>query len=144
MAGEEIDLEELKARLHNLRLSIDKTRWTEMLASSVPALLVEETGYIIDETPLADEMFGYIQGELRGKNIKVLIPDRFHEMHDVHLARFWDDPTTRSMGSRFTEERPINIVGRKRKGEEIRLAIGLFPQMVDDARCVLVTFAERI
>lgn len=152
MVAKEINLDVLKTRLRNIRAGMNRAAWSELLVDIAAALLVEESGYIVDTTKPADLMFGYIPGELAGKILKVLIPERFHSIHDEHWHRFWDNPFARAMGSRLMDEvkavenesqRKLDIVGITRLGIEKNLTIGLYPQVISESRCVIALISER-
>lgn len=140
MADKEVDLDALKIRLLGLRASLDRDAWTDVLSKSVAAIVVEfESGYIVDSTPTADEMFGYIEGELVGKPLDVLIPDNLKSSHVAHLAQYSANPTKRTMGSQSS----LEIMGKKRDGSGINLVISLWPRMVENSRCAVAIIAER-
>jgi hypothetical protein len=147
MADQEIDLERLKARLRSLRASMSRTVWSELLVDIAAALLVEESGYIIDSTKPADLLFGYIPGELAGKPLKILIPKRFHVAHDAHWERYWSAPVQQAMGARVigghNSPRNLDIVGAVKGGTEKNLAIGLSPIALGDSRCAIALISER-
>lgn len=148
MANQEVNLDALKARLRSLRATMSRAAWSEILVDVAAALLVEESGYIIDATKPADLLFGYIHGELAGKPLKLLIPQRFHSIHDQHWARYWSMPVAQAMGSRVQESkghgsRPLDIVGAIKDGSEKNLTIGLYPMTVIDSRCAIALVSER-
>lgn len=148
MADQEIDLDKLKVRLRSLRAQMSRSVWAEMLVDVAAALVVEESGYIIDATKPADLMFKYIPGELAGKPLKTLIPKRFHVIHDQHWERYWSAPISQAMGSRVAESdhgaaRTLDIVGVLKDGTEKNLTIGLHPFTLNESRCVLALISER-
>jgi len=145
MGNQEIDLDRLKARLRAMR--VNRATWSEWLVDIAAALLVDESGYIIDATKPADLLFGYIPGELAGKPLKIIIPTRYHAVHDQHWTRYWQNPVTQAMGSRVTEAgrgpRPLDIVGAMKNGTEKNLTIGLTPLVVNESRCAIALVSER-
>lgn len=144
MGDQTVDLESLKSRLRSMRVS--RATWSDWLVDIAAALLVEESGYIIDATKPADLLFGYIPGELAGKPLKLLIPTRFHEVHDQHWDRYWKAPVAQAMGSRVTgghSGRSLDIVGAMKDSGEKNLTIGLYPLTVNDSRCAIALVSER-
>lgn len=79
-------------------------------------------GIILHSTPRANELFGYINGELDGKNIKDLMPVRFRSGHDKHLQYFKENPTSRPMG-----HASMTLVGLNKEGKEFPIEISLEP-----------------
>ncbi len=148
MVNQEVDLDRLKTRLRSLRASMSRAAWSELLVDVAGALLVEESGFIIEATKPLDLMFGYIPGELAGKPLKILIPKRFHNIHDQHWERYWVAPIAQAMGSRVMESghdsmRKLDIVGVMKDGTEKNLTIGLYPTALNESRCVLALISER-
>ena len=144
MGDQEIDFDRLKTRLRSMRVS--RATWSEWLVDIAAALLVEESGYIIDATKPADLLFGYIPGELAGKPLKGVIPVRFHPIHDQHWDRYWKNPVAQAMGSRVTgghSGRSLDIVGAMKDGSEKNLTIGLYPLAVNDSRSAIALVSER-
>ncbi len=113
------------------------------IAGCVPALLVDlgsgtdpaPDGEIIGATEQVDLMFGYLPGELIGKPLSVLIPERLRATHAQHFAHFAADPHDRQMGARN-----MHLIGLRRDGTEIPVEIGLFSRVAgvpDDRRRVV-------
>jgi PAS domain S-box-containing protein len=49
----------------------------------------------------AEEIFGYAAGDMIGRHLNILIPQRFRDAHPSHMERFAQSPTTaRRMGER--------------------------------------------
>jgi hypothetical protein len=147
MVAKEIDLDALQARLRTIRAGMSRSVWSELLADTVAALLVEETGYIVDSTKPADLLFGYVPGELAGQPLKVVIPERFWDSHDKHWLRYWEHPIARAMGSVSVggPGRKLEIVGRLKDGNERDLSIALHPfkPKETDKRVALALISER-
>jgi PAS domain S-box-containing protein len=61
----------------------------------------------------AQEIFGYTPGEVLGKNLDMLLPERFRRFHGEHVRRFAaSDSTARRMGERR------EIFGLRKSGAE--------------------------
>lgn len=101
----------------------------------VNALIVDMgDGLILFSTPGVNTLFGYLKGELDGKNIIDLMPDRFRGNHGDHLKKFSDNPTPRAMG-----ESKMKLIGIKRNLDEFPIRIGLHPTMVGRKRVAVAT-----
>lgn len=67
----------------------------------------------------AEKIFGYRAAEALGQHLNILIPERYHAQHDIHVDEFSNDPlTVRKMG-----ERSRQIYGRRKNGEEFLASI---------------------
>lgn len=134
-------MEDLLKEIKQLRSEISWRGETvdSIIASCVPAIIVDlENGLIVKSTALADSLFGYIEGELEGKTIYDLIPERFHSTHLKHVSEYSKKPVPRSMG-----ERDMELFGRMKDGNEIGIEIGLHPRAITGKRFVIATILKR-
>jgi two-component system sensor kinase FixL len=51
-------------------------------------IIIDERGRIESLSSTAERLFGYAQGEVAGKNIKILMPTPYREQHDGYLKRY--------------------------------------------------------
>ena len=84
-------------------------------------VVVDTTGSIALVNGRAEQLFGYSRQELLGHNIKMLVPQRFHENHDAHCKSYTGHPRLREMGS------GVQILGCRRNGTEFPAEISLSP-----------------
>lgn len=95
------------------------------------ALFVVDTrGTIILVNKTTELFFGYHRTELKGREIEMLVPERFRSGHSVKRRSFWSDPHMRQMGHE-------SFPGMTRDGEEIQLEIMLAPLVLDVGRYVI-------
>lgn len=87
--------------------------------ASMGILLVNARGEIVLANPFINRQFEYGPGELLGKTIEVLIPQRFHNKHVGHREQYHRNPSARSMGS------GLDLFGRKKDGTEFPVQISL-------------------
>ena len=66
-----------------------------------------------------EAMFGYSRGELLGRSVDMLLPERFAGAHAQHRAGFFDAPGRRPMGQGVT------FPGRRKDGVEFPVEVGL-------------------
>lgn len=110
----------------------------EAIAACVPCVVVDlETSVIIGSTPTADILFGYIEGELVGKSIHDLLPDRLRDKHRDHFVGYAKTPAPRKMGSQR-----MQLVGMRADRSEFPLAIGLYPRVVASRRAAIATILD--
>ena len=64
-----------------------------------PMMLVNAQGVIELANEHACSLFGYASGELAGKSVAALMPERFRETHAKHLEVYFQSPYAREMGN---------------------------------------------
>lgn len=84
-------------------------------------LISDKKGDIIRVNPSAERMFGYEKGELLGKKIEVLIPQRVADKHVAHREEFNKHPHPRSMGA------GMNLFAKRKDNSEFAVEISLSP-----------------
>ena len=82
-------------------------------------LAVDPDGIIQFANPELERMFGYQRGELIGQRLRTLIPERLREQHRHHRERFYQQPTSRPMGT------GLDLRGVRKDGEEFPVEISL-------------------
>jgi two-component system sensor kinase FixL len=76
---------------------------SELLASildTVPdaLIVIDSAGTIETFSRAAERMFGYAAGEVRGKNVKMLMPNPYRDEHDGYLERYMRTGERRIIG----------------------------------------------
>jgi len=82
-------------------------------------LIASASGNIIDVNPRCQIMFGYEEGELPGKQLEVLVPERMSERHVDYREAFMRHPTKRPMGKNLI------LFGRKKDKSQFPIEISL-------------------
>ncbi len=113
-----------------------EARYRSLLESTPDGIvMVNPTGHIVFTNSHAQEQFGYGPGELHGKAIETLLPQRFRAAHFGHRATYFEEPRTRAMGA------GLELYGLRKDGAEFPVEISLSPMQMDET--VLVMSAIR-
>jgi PAS domain S-box-containing protein len=89
--------------------------------SSNGILMTNKQGVIIITNPSLEKLFGYAPGELIGRQIEVLIPQRLGERHKEHREQYHQQPSPRSMGI------GLQLRGLRKDGSEFPVEVSLSP-----------------
>lgn len=81
--------------------------------------------------PSAEKMFGYNNGELNGKPIETLIPNRFSHSHVKKRDGFIQNPHARPMG------KGMDLFAKRKDGSEFPVEISLSPFEAKDGKYVI-------
>lgn len=88
-----------------------------MDASVEAIILIDSRGTVSAFNRAAERLFGYTAGELMGQNVKVLMPEPYHSVHDDYLTR-------------YAETRIPHIIGVGREVQARRKDGSVFPAFV--------------
>jgi two-component system sensor kinase FixL len=94
-------------------------------------LVTNDKGEITQINPSGEKMFGYSDGELIGKKIETLVPQRIAERHVKERTGFYKNPHPRSMGM------GMNLAGRRKDGTEFPVEVSLSPYKHDEEPFVI-------
>lgn len=99
-------------------------------------IIADSSGRITESNPSAEKMFGYGKGDLSGREIVELMPERYRAAHAAGFRRFIETGESRSRG------KVLEFVGLKKDGTSfpIELLIGSFE--VNGRVCFTGTFRD--
>lgn len=89
-------------------------------------LMVDRQGRIVFANATTSAIFGYSNEQLIGRQIEMLVPERYRLRHSAHIANFFKEPSNREMAGRT-----VDLFARRSDGSEFAAGIRLAPFNVD-------------
>jgi len=74
-------------------------RWRAVIASAVDGIIViDARGRVEACNPAAERLFGYVEADLIGRNVSMLMPWPYHQEHDAYLKRYLESGQQKILG----------------------------------------------
>jgi protein-histidine pros-kinase len=109
-----------------------EARFGDLLTSTPDGIvIVGPSGRIVLANPQAESLFGYSRGELRGRLVEMLLPQRYRGGHVGHRSKFFSQPRTRAMGV------GLELHGLRKDDTEFPVEISLSPLETDEGLLVM-------
>ena len=81
--------------------------------------ITNNKGIIVMNNSFLEDIFGYKRGELKNKNIDVLIPEIYRKPHQNHFTSYFKNP------KKFKKGKGRDFYGLHKNGKVINIEIGL-------------------
>lgn len=91
-------------------------------------ITIDEFGKIETVNPATEKIFGYVEGELVGQNVKILMPRPYNVEHDHYLERYRDTGIARIIGN------GREVEGLRKDGTTFPLELGVNEMILGDSR----------
>jgi two-component system sensor histidine kinase/response regulator len=115
-----LDLAEASRSRAAEALETSEARYRALAESAVEAIVsADSSGTIIYANQGTERIFGWHPGQLEGRPLTVLMPERYHDAHTRGLARFLQTGHTRVIGQ------TVELAGLTRAGAEFPLELSL-------------------
>ena len=119
-----------------------EARFRSLFEFSPDAIVVtDQEGKISEINSQVQKSFGYERGELLGRAIEKLVPERFRHAHPRHRADYTSHARTRPMGA------GLELFGQRKDGTEFPVDIMLSPIETAEGRvvlCVIRDLSEKV
>jgi PAS domain S-box-containing protein len=110
---------------------IDSGELASLVAAAPDGVVAADgSGLIVYANTTIEQLFGYGPGELVGRRIEELVPERARLVHVGHRQGYVSNPKARPMGG------DLELTGRRRDGSEFPVDVSLSPTSVRDGLLV--------
>ena len=107
---------------------------TEAISEGI--VVVNEQQIIVATNESLNSLFGYKKDELVGKQLEILIPNKYHSAHSSHFGSFMEKSSRRSMGH------GRDLFGLKKDGNVFPVEAGLNPFEIYGKRYVMALIID--
>lgn len=119
------------------RLQDSERRFRDLLESAPDGfLMVDGGGAIRLMNRQVEELFGYTRGELIGKTVETLVPDKQAAVHAEYRLGYAQKPAHRRMGGKN------NLYARRKDGREFPVEISLNPMRTNEGVVTLAAIRD--
>jgi two-component system, LuxR family, sensor kinase FixL len=122
IAGVVVTARDVSSREENLRSISDSAALLSAILATVPdaMVVIDENGLITSFSAAAERLFGYLEAEVLGQNVDMLMPSPHKQAHDGYMKRYLQTGEKRIIGIGRVVE------GRRRDGSlfPMELSVG--------------------
>ena len=121
-----------------MKSEIDSKELYKLMVEASPnaLLLIDKSGKILHINKSAEDLFQYLQHEILGQTIDILVPGKYANKHPANRTEYFKKPETRSMGI------GRDLFGLRKDKTEFPAEIGLNPILIAKKKYVLATVID--
>jgi len=120
-----LDLTERKQSEQSLKSSEERFR-SMFEGGAIGNIVINESGIIQDANPATTQIFGYEPGEMRGKNVSMLMPEPDSTNHDSYLQNYLKTGDAKIIGI------GREVTGLRKNGETFPMHLSVAGLHLDD------------
>jgi PAS domain S-box-containing protein len=130
--------EKLRVAEETLRKPKREEDWFRLMVEAAPnaMIMVGTDGLITLVNAQTEKLFGYGRHELLGRQLEMLVPQRFRANHGGLRRAFFHAPASRAMGI------GRDLFGVRKDGSEVPVEIGLNPIVTAEGQFVLASIID--
>ncbi len=114
---------------HKSLLSDQVSRIQAIIETVIDGIItIDENGIVDSFNPAAEKIFGYSEQEVIGQNIKMLMPDPYHQEHDSYLSNYKRSGIKKVIGS------GREVLGQRKDGSVFPLSLSISEMNVDNRK----------
>lgn len=109
------------------RIASQEARTQAILDGVVDGIItIDKKGIILSFNRASERIFGYMECEILGRNVKLLMPDPYREEHDRYLQKYLDTGQSKIIGV------GREVVGLKKDGKTFPLDLSVSQIIIND------------
>ncbi|MBI1355090.1 MAG: PAS domain S-box protein [Acidobacteria bacterium] len=105
-------------------------------------ILVDRSGRIAASNEVAERVFGWSEGELQGRPVEDLMPQRYRPDHPRLVQQYFASPQVVLGPSRFRHGEELELTARRKSGEEFPVEISVGPIEIADGSFALAVMRD--
>lgn len=105
-------------------------------ASSAAMIMINSVGNILFANKAAEDQLRYSRGELAGKPVESLIPERFRKNHPLQQHKLIAEERLKQTGQK------TRLIGLKKNGKEFPLGAEITPIETTNGHCIIVSLSD--
>ncbi len=114
----------------------DAEAWAMVESSPDGMILADQNGVMLLVNRQIEVLFGFDRGELLGREVEKLLPERFRSKHTAHRTRYRAKPVVRAMGS------GLDLWATRKDGTEFPVEVSLSPLTTRQGLRVVATIRD--
>lgn len=99
-------------------------------------IVIDQSGSLMSYNKAAHDIFGYEEGEVIGRNVKMLMPEADASKHDTYLQKYLDTGDPKIIGS------GREVMGLRKNGETFPMHLGVGEMIIGDTRSFIGSIAD--